>query len=203
MSQSIERELSEVERQIGRLRIDYERYFTGDLKLAPLQARRRLDLVFRKLWDVDLERAADRFRRQMLQDRFTTLMELMEKRIRAREEGRRLAPRETGRESAGPGTAPPGQAAGRPPEPGGDAGAASSVKGKAKVDFRPLFDKYRAARNSMGEDVSRLQYERFEELVRQQAEEIRKRTGSTRLVFEIRTEGGKVRLVGRPAPGKG
>jgi hypothetical protein len=46
-------------------------------------------------------------------------------------------------------------------------------------------------------------YEKFEEAVRQKAEEIRKRTGSTKLIFEIRTEGGKVRLLGRPAPGKG
>ena len=56
-----------------------------------------------------------------------------------------------------------------------------------------------AAREALGEDVSKLKYERFEEAVRRQAEEIRKKTGSARLVFEVQTADGRVRLVGRPA----
>ena len=35
------------------------------------------------------------------------------------------------------------------------------------------------------------------------ADEIRQRTGATKLVFEVRMDDGKVRLVGRPAPAKG
>ena len=56
-----------------------------------------------------------------------------------------------------------------------------------------------AARQALGEDVSRLQYEKFEDAVRRQAEEIRQKTGSSRLVFEVQTVDGRVRLVGRPA----
>ena len=56
------------------------------------------------------------------------------------------------------------------------------------------------ARQALGEDVSKLKYEKFEEAVRRQAEEIRRKTGSSRLVFEIQTADGRVRLVGRPAP---
>ncbi len=51
--------------------------------------------------------------------------------------------------------------------------------------------------------MSKLRYEKFEELVLRQAEEIRKKTGCRRLVFEVHTQDGKVRLVGRPAPAKG
>ena len=47
--------------------------------------------------------------------------------------------------------------------------------------------------------MSRLRYEKFEESVRRQADEIRKKTGSSRLVFEVQTTDGRVRLVGRPA----
>ncbi|MBL8114919.1 MAG: hypothetical protein JNK60_18700, partial [Acidobacteria bacterium] len=53
------------------------------------------------------------------------------------------------------------------------------------------------------EDVARLKYEKFEELVRKQAEEIKRRTGAKRLVFEVQTVDGKVKLIGRPAPPKG
>ena len=56
-----------------------------------------------------------------------------------------------------------------------------------------------AAREALGEDVSKLKYEKFEEAVRRQADEIRRKTGSSRLVFEVQTTSGRVRLVGRPA----
>ena len=88
-------------------------------------------------------------------------------------------------------------AAAQPSRP--DAAPASSVKPRNRVDFTPLFQRYVAARQALGEDVSRLRYEKFEESVRRQADEIRKKTGSSRLVFEVQTTDGRVRLVGRPA----
>ena len=86
---------------------------------------------------------------------------------------------------------------------GGDAGTPSPVKGKPRPDFRPLFERYQAARRQLGGSESSMTYDRFEELVRQRADEIRQRTGATKLVFEVRMDDGKVRLVGRPAPAKG
>jgi molybdopterin synthase catalytic subunit len=67
----------------------------------------------------------------------------------------------------------------------------------------PLFERFCEARRALGEDVSRLRYERFEELIRRQASEIRKATGAKRLVFEVQTVDGRVRLIGRPAHPKG
>ena len=93
--------------------------------------------------------------------------------------------------------APPAPAS--PPAPERDVPGGPSVKPKSRVDFTPLFQRYVAAREALGEDVSKLKYERFEEAVRRQAEEIRKKTGSARLVFEVQTADGRVRLVGRPA----
>ncbi len=71
--------------------------------------------------------------------------------------------------------------------------------------MKSLFDRFCAARAAVGEDVSKLRYERFEDLVKKQAAEIRRTTGATRLAFEVQTREGKVRLVGRPqsAPAKG
>jgi hypothetical protein len=196
---TIERELNEVERQIVRIRVDFERFFSGELKLMPVQSRRRIEAVFRKLWEVETERASDRFRLQTLQERYTALTELWEKKQRLREEGRRLHAR-----TPGEGTPLPGPAGAAPrAAAGGDAGGPSPVEGKPGPDFRPLFERYQAARRQLGESESRMTYERFEEAVRRQADEIRQRTGSARLLFEVRVEGGKVRLVGRPAPAKG
>ena len=130
------------------------------------------------------------------------MRELWEKRLNAREEGRSFL----GRRPASPASAEisPAISPGVSSEPAGrDVPAPSSVEAKRRVNFAPLFDRYVAARQNLGEDVSKIRYEKFEELVRKQAEEIKRRTGSTRLAFEVQTVDGKVRLIGRPAVPKG
>jgi len=194
MVKTIENELADAERQMSQLRIDYERFFSGELKLFPFPARRRLNELLKRLGNIDLERPVDRARLQAFQGRVTALHELADKRLKAREEGRGPAVRR------GP---PKVEEPAAPSGPQGNAPGGGPVKAKGKADFRPLYERYVDARKKAGEDVSKLQYERFEELVRAQAEQIRQKTGSAKLIFEIRTEDGKVRLVGRPAPTKG
>ena len=197
MGESIDRELSLLERQLTALRVEYERFFANDLKKAPLMARRKLEETLRRIGQMEIDRAADRFRLQSLQSRFNAYAELWEKRQVAREEGRDLRHGRTG-----PIAHPTPPAAPSPAPPPGDAGEPASVR-ERRIDFRPLFDRYCAARRELGEDVSKIRYEKFEEAIRRQAEEIRQRTGAARLVFEVQTAEGRVRLVGRPAAPKG
>ena len=82
-----------------------------------------------------------------------------------------------------------------------DAEASASVKAVGRGDLKSLFDRYCAARAAVGEDVSKLRYERFEDVVKKQAADIRRATGAKRLSFEIQTRDGKVRLVGKPLAG--
>jgi hypothetical protein len=198
-ARSVEKELSDLERSITALGIDYERFFTGDLRLPPVPAVRKVEETLRRLANLEIERASDRFRLQSIQSRFHSVKDLWEKRIAAKDTGRGTF----GRAGAAAGAAAaPGPTAPAAPA-AGDASGPDSVQGKRRVSFVPLFERYIDARRALGEDVSRLKYERFEELVRRQADEIRKQTGTTRLVFEVQTVEGKVRLVGRPAPAKG
>ena len=233
MAVSFDRELTNLDRGITALRIEYERFFGGELRRPPVPGRRTLEETLRRLGNAEMEKAAERFRLQTLQSRYNSFTELWDKRMQAREEGRtgpirRLAPLAAVAASA---SAPEAASAGkvgakktqppavrdvaallaaaesavgagtpvavRPARP--DAAAPSSVKPRNRVDFTPLFQRYVAARQALGEDVSRLRYEKFEESVRRQADEIRKKTGSSRLVFEVQTTDGRVRLVGRPA----
>jgi hypothetical protein len=183
---SIETELNLVDKRITSLRIEYERFFAGDLKLPPLETRRRLEEKLKSLGNGEIERAADRFRLQTIESRYNSLRELWEKRLKAREEGIRLR----------------GRVEAAAAEAALNAAAASPVKPVKRVDMTPLFQRYVSAREALGEDVGKLKYERFEELVRKQAEEIRKKTGCKRLLFEVQTVDGRVRLVGRPAPAR-
>lgn len=195
MADSIARDLDLLEKSITALKLDYERFFSGDVKVPPLPARKSVEQVLRRVGNAPVDKVAERFRLQALQSRFTTLSDLWEKKLLAREEGRgpvRIAPRLR-----------PGEPAA--PPPAGDASPPAPVKGAGRSDLRSLFDRYCAARAAVGEDVSRLRYDRFEALVKKQATEIRKATGATRLAFDVQTRDGKVRLVGRSlqAPAKG
>ena len=192
MAGTIENELAVLERGLQRLHVEYERFFTGDVKLPPNDTRRRLEDLLRRMAGTNIERAAERFRLQNIQSRFQSMTELWEKRFAAREEGRTVTGRFPLSRQSGSSTAP-----------GRDAEPSTSVKRKERADLMPLFERYCSARRALGEDVSRLRYERFEELLQRQAAEIRRTTGSKRLVFEIQTVDGRVRLVGRPAPAKG
>lgn len=193
MPVSIERDLDILERSLTALKVDYERFFAGDLRTPPASARRRLDEHLRRVGNVELERAAEKFRLQALEGRYTAMAELWDRRLSAREEGRGLfRASRTVPAAAAPPPAP------RPKTVSSDGEGSTSVKAIGRGDMKSLFDRFCAARVAAGEDVSRLRYERFEDLVKKQAAEIRRATGATRLAFEVQTRDGKVRLVGRP-----
>jgi hypothetical protein len=196
MGVTIDSELAVVERRMTALRVDYERFFAGDLKKPPIAARHDLEQFLKRLGNSDIDRAVDRFRLQAMEGRYYALRELWEKRLTAREKGRTLAGKAIHEDR-------PRAAAETESAPPVDAAAPADVKPKRRVDFSPLFERYRAARQSLGEDVSTLRYEKFEQLVLKQAEEITRRTGCRRLVFEVKTQDGRVRLIGRPVPAKG
>ena len=205
MPVSIERDLDLLEGSITTLKVDYERFFTGELRTPPTAARRKAEEILRRVGNVDIERAAEQFRLQAVQARYTAMEELWDKRVAAREEGRGLfrVPRKA--PAAGAPSPVPPPPAHRPKSVSSDGDASTSVKAIGRGDMKSLFDRFCAARASAGEDVSKLRYERFEDLVKKQAAEIRRTTGATRLAFEVQTREGKVRLVGRPlpAPAKG
>jgi hypothetical protein len=198
MQVSIERELDLLERSLRSLKVDYERFFSGVLKTPPVPARKKIEEILKRVGNADVDRAAEQFRLQALQGRYTAMAELWDKRLSAREEGRRIfrVPR------AVPAPAPPPP---HRPRSISDGESSTSVKAIGRGDMKLLFDRFCAARAAAGEDVSRLRYERFEDLVKKQAAEIRRATGATRLAFEVQTRDGKVKLVGRPlpAPAKG
>ncbi len=195
MPVSIERDLDLLERSLTALKVDYERFFAGGLKTPPLPARRKIDEILRRVGNVEVEHAAEQFRLQAFQGRYTSMAELWDRRLSAKEEGR------SSFRAARPSALP----VQRPKSVSSDGEGSTSVKAIGRGDLKSLFDRFCEARKAAGEDVSKLRYERFEDLVKKQAAEIRRTTGATRLAFEVQTREGKVRLVGRPlpAPAKG
>ena len=88
MGVSIERELNDLERGITTLRVEYERFFGGELRKPPVQARRAIEEALRRYGNAEIEKAAERFRLQTIHSRINSFAELWEKRLQAKEEGR-------------------------------------------------------------------------------------------------------------------
>src|SRR5206468_6014760 len=83
-----QRELQALEADLKKLEAEYNMFFAGRLPRPPLETRNRVEAMMKR-WDRrQIESAADRFRFQNLQARFQKFVELWDRGLRAREEGR-------------------------------------------------------------------------------------------------------------------
>ena len=86
-------DIDQLETEIRRLRIEFERFFSGALHVPPDELRNRVQAQLRTLRNVNAGTAVDRFRLGTLEARFNSYNELFSRRLREREEGRlRAAP---------------------------------------------------------------------------------------------------------------
>ncbi len=100
-STDIGRELTLLEAELKRLETEYNMFFAGRLQRPPWETRSRVEAMVKRLDRAHIGNYAERFRFTTLQSRFMTFIDLWDRGLRAREEGR-----------PGPFTQPP-----RPPEP--------------------------------------------------------------------------------------
>ena len=87
-STSVERELKALEIEMRRLEAEYNMYFAGRSPRPPVETRRRVTGMVRQLDRQQLSNYAERFRFTALQTRFQSFIELWDRGMRARDEGR-------------------------------------------------------------------------------------------------------------------
>ena len=104
---SVDREIKALEIELRRLEAEYNMYFAGRSPRPPVETRRRVTGMVRQLDRQQLSNYAERFRFTALQTRFQSFIELWDRGMRARDEGR------------------PGPFAARPVHTGGAAPASS------------------------------------------------------------------------------
>jgi hypothetical protein len=85
---NVDRELKTLEIELRRLEAEYNMYFAGRSPRPPVETRRRVANLVRQLDRQRLNNYADRFRFTTLQSRFQTFVELWDRGMRSREEGR-------------------------------------------------------------------------------------------------------------------
>lgn len=186
-----QRELQTLEAELKRLEAEYTGFFSGRERRPPLQTRARVEGLIKRLDRGVLETSSDRFKFQTLQSRFQTFVELWDRGLRAREEGR-----------PGPFVQPQREAPKKKPEE-----SESKVLNvtafrdplKEMDKLHTLYDSLMDARRQNGDDV--VPFHRFAALVKDQVSKLRD-SGNAEVAFRVAVKDGKVNFTARGLKGE-
>jgi hypothetical protein len=84
----IERELNQLEADLKRLEAEYNMFFAGRLSKPPWETRSRVDALVKRFDRSHIQNYGDRFRFMAIQARYAAFIDLWDRGLRAREEGR-------------------------------------------------------------------------------------------------------------------
>ena len=175
----IQASIERLDQDIQRLKIDFERFFNGNLPIPPEEFRLAVRQQIRRLRSKPIHALVDRFRVNTLEARFNTLNELFNRRLREREEGVVAMP-----SKLAPATQPSYD-----PYKGiivGEAPAPEAIQAL----YRELYD----------DDTPSAQanFGKFHTYLLGQMAAIRERSGCDEVKFRVATEGGEVKLKAKP-----
>lgn len=204
---AIEEDLATIEEGIFKLQKDWERFFSGQERKAPFEAKQRLDRLIRRYIGIEIRNNTERFRFQSLTAKYNTLSDMWNRKLRAIEEGRPLSSVQLKavREATAEAVAPP------PPIPVVQSapGSRSFIEpGPARSEVRlstlreddqgvkDLYEQFRAARASVGE--SEVKFESFRKLIAQQRTRLLDEKDAVAVDFRVALQDGKVALKAKP-----
>jgi hypothetical protein len=182
----IQRDLQQLAADLKRLEGEYNMFFSGRLPRPPWETRGRVEALIKRYDRGVSMGTGDRFRFEMLQNRFQSLVELWDRGLRSREEGRR-----------GPFAQPPPKAVAKKPEKadGKVVSVTSFTDPIHEMDkLHTLYDSLMDARRQHGEDV--VPFHKFAALVKNQVSKLRDE-GNPEVAFRVAVKDGKVAFTAR------
>lgn len=194
-----DRELQVLEQSIRRLSADCDAFLYGSVSKPPVEGRRHVEEMLRRLNASEAMSAAERYRFSTLQGRFSSLVERWERLLAEKESGRR-----PGLYGHFRGTPPEALSAAPPPPNAGRPGSVEGVRGAGAIQADPdrdLFERYVSAKKARGEDVSGYRLEGFLEGLERERRKVREKFGSADVVFEVAEREGRVRLIAKKKRG--
>ena len=190
---AVQRDLQALASDLKQLEAEYNMFFAGRLPRPPWETRARVEAVIKR-WDRGvIETSVDRFRFQTLQSRFAAFVDLWDRGLRAREEGR-----------PGPFAMPAPKEPKRPKVEESEnrvlyvAALRDPMREMDKV--HSLYESLMDARRQSGEDV--VPFHRFAALVKDQVSKLRT-TGNPEVAFRVAMTDGKVNFTARALKGGG
>jgi hypothetical protein len=186
----IDRELAVFEAELKRLEAEYNMFFAGRLPRPPWETRSRVEAMARRLDRDQLGNYGNRFRFGTLQARLSRFIDLWDRGLRAREEGR-PGPFAQPRQSS----EPPQQ------ERAGDRilnVTAFSDPLREMDKLRELYDSVAEARRESGQDA--IPFHRFADLIKTQVATLKEK-GNAEVAFRVAIKDGKINFTARALRG--
>jgi len=185
----VERDLRRLETELKRLEAEYNMFFAGRLPKPPWETRSRVDTLVKHYDRGHIPNYGDRFRFSTLQARYVTLIDLWDRGLRAKEEGR-----------AGPFVHRRAEKAVEPKHLEDRIVCVASFRDPVREadKLRDLYDSLVEARREIGEEA--VPFHKFADLVKTQVQKLRQ-GGSPEVAFRVALKDGKVNFTARALKG--
>lgn len=167
-----------IESEIQQLRIDFERFLSGALPFPPEDLRTRIQNQLKSLRNATMRSAVEGFRLGVLEARFNSYSELFNRRVREREEGRRVS-----------------RAAAAAPAPQFDPRRGIVFDGAVELPAAEALYTALAAGTGGGPSFDLATFRTYLE---RQTAALRGKTGCAAVQFRLAEEDGKLKLKARP-----
>jgi hypothetical protein len=188
-STQTDRDLQLLESELKKLEAEYNMFFAGRLPRPPWETRSRVEAMVKRHDRAYIQNYGDRFRFTTLQARYSTFIDLWDRGLRAREEGR---PGPFAHPRAAPEAAPKG------PEDR-ILHVAAFIDPMKEIDkLHELYDRLSEARLEIG--LENVPFHKFTELVKGQVKKL-KSQGSPEVAFRVAIKDGKVNFTARALKG--
>ena len=183
--QTVDEQLTRLEEDIRRLKIEFDMYFNGASKRPPYDTKGRVETHMKRLGDDRTLSFAQRYRFTTLASRYTAFRDLWRRTMQGREEGRdpAAAARATAKQEAV-------EAFTRTTVVCADAT-------KDVETVKHLYDALVEAKTKCGEPIEDFSFPRFHRLIASKADSLKKRLGCERVCFSVDVEGGHVSFKAR------
>jgi hypothetical protein len=184
-----EKNLNRLEAELKRLEAEYNMFFAGRLPKPPWDTRSRVDTLIKTIDRGHIQNFGDRFRFSALQARYTAFVDLWDRGLRAREEGR-----------PGPFTHLKTDKTAEEQRPKDRIVFVTAFRDPmAEMDkLHHLYDSLADARRQLGHDS--VPFNKFAELVKSQVEKLRA-SGGQEVAFRVAVKDGKVDFTARALQG--
>lgn len=182
---TVDEQLTRLEEDIRRLKVEFDVYFNGAAKRPPYDTKGRVETHMKRLGDDRTLSFAQRYRYNSLTSRYTAFRDLWRRTMQGREEGRDPAShaRATAKQEAVDGFT-----------------RTTIVCSDAHKDVETVKHIYNAlveAKTKCGEPIEDFSFPRFHRLIASKADNLKERLSCDRVCFSVDVEGGHVSFKAR------
>jgi hypothetical protein len=172
---TVEEQLTRIEEDIRRLKVEFDIYFNGGAKRPPYDTKMRVESHLKRLGDDRSLSFAQRYHYNSLATRYSSFRELWRRTLQDREEGRGSAGSRTITREA-------------PPFERSEF-SCTDVRHDVRT-VKGVYDALIEAKRSCGEATRDLSFAKFHRLVMERTEALKE--GSNRMIFSVDVENGHV-----------